>query len=251
MYHMDEATVSKYLNKIESWKPKYLQSYPMTAFLLAKKSLEESRNINLKGVFTSSETLFPHYREVIEAAFGCKVFDHYGLGEPGTWVSGQCNELNHHYSADLSYIETDSNNEIIQTSLMNFSMPFLRYKTGDSAILSHKGCNCGRGFPVIKNIVGRVDDFFETSNGQMSAGMLITHVGHHSPNVDLMQIIHKSRDLFEVNIVVNDSFKKEDEEKIEIELSSRLGTGVNFSINRVSSIPISKNGKFKYFIHHS
>ena len=81
--------------------------------------------------------------------------------------------------------------------------------------------------------------------------MLITHVGHHSPNVDLMQIIHKSRDLFEVNIVVNDSFKKEDEEKIEIELSSRLGTGVNFSINRVSSIPISKNGKFKYFIHHS
>ncbi|MBW1772673.1 MAG: hypothetical protein JRJ82_07260 [Deltaproteobacteria bacterium] len=46
--------------------------------------------------------------------------------------------------------------EIVATSF-NKAYPMIRMATGDLSILTHDGCPCGRTGPMLKKIIGRID----------------------------------------------------------------------------------------------
>ena len=49
--------------------------------------------------------------------------------------------------------------EIVVTHLATRDFPFIRYRTGDVAVLDERRCPCGRGLPLLKDIQGRDDRF--------------------------------------------------------------------------------------------
>ena len=122
--------------------------------------------IPVKAVFTSSEVLPDYRRQLIEQYFG-KIFDHYGQSERVAHIA-MCEHGNHHYAMDYSIIEflpTEYSDlfKIVGTSLYNAAMPLIRYDTNDFARISHRSCPCGRAFPIIDSIEGRLGRLYSHS----------------------------------------------------------------------------------------
>ena len=53
-------------------------------------------------------------------------------------------------------VKTGAAGEIVATNFSN-SYPMIRMATGDLSILEHKSCSCGRTGPMLKKIIGRID----------------------------------------------------------------------------------------------
>lgn len=73
--------MSYFVNKIFEFGPQAIEAYPSAIYVLAKYMDDNNIRHKIKAVFTSSETLYPIQREVIERVFQCKIYDKYGLSE--------------------------------------------------------------------------------------------------------------------------------------------------------------------------
>ena len=54
---------------------------------------------------------------------------------------------------------------MVITGLRNYAMPLIRYQVDDYAELG-EACDCGRGLPVLKRILGRVQDIWVLPTGE-------------------------------------------------------------------------------------
>ena len=57
---------------------------------------------------------------------------------------------------DNKPVKPGGEGEIVVTVLNNFAMPFIRYNLHDMGSFSSKPCSCGRTFPLMTQIKGRV-----------------------------------------------------------------------------------------------
>jgi phenylacetate-CoA ligase len=258
-YHLNGEHMDRYHELLLKWKPKYLQAYPSAAYILASHFLKKETHIRLKCVFTSSEMVLPKYRSTIEEAFGCDVVDHYGHGEPGTWISGQCLEHNHHLSAELSYMEFlrdgevvphGEKGEILDTSLTNYSMPFIRFRIGDIGRLSLDECPCGRGLPIIAEIEGRSDDFIVTAEGESIPPPALTLTYEFILNIRQCQFIQESQNEVTVRIVREPGYNDSDTEEFMKKLKATIGTQTDIHFDFVDRIPLTRGGKFRFIIRN-
>lgn len=108
----------------------------------------------LKLVKGTSEMILDAYQEESKKAFGRSITSEYGAAESGL-IAFECPKGNMHINVENVIIEVDSENEIIVTNLASYSYPVIRYKLGDVVTLSDEKCSCGRGHPILKDIMGR------------------------------------------------------------------------------------------------
>jgi phenylacetate-CoA ligase len=223
-------------------------------------SFAKDHNISLinitKGITTSAETLFAEQREVIETAFGVPIFDQYGAAEMCVFV-GQCREGTYHIHIDYGIIEflrddgtpapAGEEAEIVCTGLINPVMPLIRYRIGDRAVLSDETCKCGSIFPIVENVLGRIDDVIITPDGKQ--------VGRLSPvfkglPVKEVQYIQRDKNSVIVQIVKTEGYTVETEKQSIHELRKRLGNEIAIQLKYVESIPRGEGGKLKSIISH-
>lgn len=167
-FKLNESNIDKIYALIKKFKPKFLHSYPSNCYLLAKLMEKRKYYYNFKGIFCGSEKLYDFQRELIEKFFNCRIISWYGHSEYCI-LAGECECSNYyHIFPEYGYVEFRKVNkrinnndiyEIIATGFNNYAMPFIRYRTGDYAILTNKQCNCGRNYRLIKEIIGRDQDY--------------------------------------------------------------------------------------------
>lgn len=168
-YFISDEVLSRFAYLLGRFNPEIIRGYATSVYMVAKYLLEKGIDyVRPKAVITSAETLFDSNRKVIEEAFGCSVFDHYGSREIGA-LATECEEHSgYHISAENvvfefvregEHVAAGEKSMILVTSLRNFGMPFIRYEIGDVGIPSNEECNCGRGLPLISSIEGRMADF--------------------------------------------------------------------------------------------
>lgn len=134
--------------------------------VIAEKAVETGYDIPMKSVLLSAEYVSEESRRVIENAWGCKIFEHYGMTEMGLGCAVHCGQLKgfHIRECDL-YLEIidpetghvlpdGEEGEIVFTTLTRRGMPFIRYRTGDWSSFMKEPCSCGS---VLKSIT-RVGD---------------------------------------------------------------------------------------------
>ncbi|MFY1645240.1 phenylacetate--CoA ligase family protein, partial [Methanoculleus bourgensis] len=82
-HHMTEETLPAYISEIRRFKPRFIQSYPSTAALLARYMTGHGIDPfpTVQAVLCGSENLYPWQRSLLEEAFGCRVFSWYGNSE--------------------------------------------------------------------------------------------------------------------------------------------------------------------------
>jgi len=249
---LNDENCEKIIHKLLDFKPRIIRGYPSAIYVLAK--FLEKQNITvdlkLKSIITYSETLLPHHKELIERMFNCRTHDVFSMWEAVCLIS-ECSSQSKHQHMELSVMELLDNElqvvgdgesgEIVATSLVNFSMPFIRYRTGDLAKWSGKTCNCGRNHKVVKEIIGRMDDFITTPEGHK--------IGRISPafssiqGIALSQIVQDKKDAVTVKIVKSDGFNDYTIASLNSELRKRLGNSIKIDFQIVTDIEPGKNGK--------
>jgi len=255
-YHLSIHTVEYYLKVLIEKNIKWLHGYPsflsLFEYLVLEKNLIKlARQLNVRWITTGAETLLEQQKNIIYTVFGVKPIEHYGLSEGVANIS-MCPNGKLHVDEDFCYIEflpTEVKNEykIIGTAFFNLVTSFIRYDTGDIAIINdNETCNCGRHGRIITKVQGREEDYLVLSNG-VKVGRL-DHIFKDLVNIKEAQIFQETPGEAIFFIVKSNNRFGDDEKKLRYEIESRIGSEFNYKIEYIDKIPRTKAGKIKFVI---
>jgi len=255
-FHLKPETAPQYVDALRKHHIVWLTGYAVSYSLLAKYILEQSIPVPaLKAVITTSEKLTPSMREVMQKAYGCQIYEEYSTVENALFAS-ECEHGRLHVSPDVSMVEIlrpDGSScepgevgEVVTTCLMRSYQPLIRFRLGDLAAWDPESCPCGRKMPVIKEVVGRIEDVVTGPDGRQ----LVRFHGIFAdqPNIVEGQIIQETRNDFTVKVVPTDAFTSADIANIIQRMRQRLGPDINIQVEKVQEIPRTKSGKFRAVI---
>lgn len=156
---LDDNNMKKYAEKIRKNKASIIYGYAHAINALATflKRQPKQNFPHLKGVVCTAELLTASARKNIEAAFGARVYDQYGCNEAGI-SAFECQYNKMHLISTRVVYETDENGTLFSTDLCNEGFIMMKYNTTDIVEFSDEPCACRRNFPVIKTVVGRLND---------------------------------------------------------------------------------------------
>ena len=133
--------------------------------------VDPRRDTEVKIAFIGAEPHSEKMRQKIEAFYGFKAFNSYGLSEMnGPGVAFECPEQNGMHLWEDNYIleivDPDTlkplpdgeEGEMVLTTLQREGMPIVRYRTKDLTRVIPGACPCGRTHRRIERIKGRTDD---------------------------------------------------------------------------------------------
>lgn len=158
-FSFNDEYLEEVVKKLLRFRPKLIRGYLSAILLLADYIKRNNiRGIQPIAVSSTSETLFPEYRRMIEEVFQAPLFDQYGCGECNS-IAFECKEHHGmHIVMEHCILEADENDNLIVTNLDNRSQPFIRYKTGDSGIIDQAPCACGYATPRLTALHGRANE---------------------------------------------------------------------------------------------
>jgi phenylacetate-CoA ligase len=225
----------------------------------AKKCSILLNDIGIKVAFVTSERLYDHQRELIQEVFGCPVANGYG-GRDAGFIAHECPQGGMHITAEDIIVEivgahgnvlpNGQAGEVVVTHLATRDYPFIRYRTGDIAVIDDKQCTCGRILPLLKEIQGRTTDFIVAKDGTVMHGLALIYVVRDVKGVQNCKVIQESIEKTRVLLVTNDQFQESSMELMRAGIKQRLGEDVEVEIERVNEIPLEASGKFRYVISH-
>jgi phenylacetate-coenzyme A ligase PaaK-like adenylate-forming protein len=121
----------------------------------------------IKSVLLSADYVPTAIVSEIERAWGCAVFNHYGMTEMGLGAAVDCRALAgyHIREADLLFEVVDPETgaplpdgamgEVVFTTLTRRGMPLVRYRTGDLSRFLTEPCPCGAVLKRLEWVRGR------------------------------------------------------------------------------------------------
>src|SRR5439155_1254716 len=229
-YHLSPTTVQAYVDRIRGFRPRAIIAYPSSVSSLAALARDAVPRLQVPLVFTSSETLSPAQRGLIEDAFGARVFDHYGMTE-GAVAIQECERGTYHVIPEYGVTEllpvgddaSGELREVVSTGLINRAMPLLRYRTGDIVRIKQDDgrCACGRHFTAVREILGRQEDIVQAASGAW-VGRLNFVFGGLSGVVEA-QIEQEANHDIVVRVVRGAGYGRKTEEEIRRNLLDRVG----------------------------
>ena len=250
-YHLNERNLPSYVNLLNKFKPEFIDCYPSSIYFIADFISKNNLKVySPTAIVTSAETLYPEQRGVIEAAFGCNVYDQYGAVEMCGFI-GQCKNGHYHIRSDYGVVEilkdgkpakVDECGEVVLTGFINKRMPLVRYQIGDIAIPERKKCDCGLNTPLVKRIQGRADDVVITKSG--------THIGRLSPILKGFPVkealyIQEKIGYLIVQLVKANNYTEETTPLVIAEIQKRVGSDMEIMIEFVENIEKGKGAKAK------
>ncbi len=246
----------KIMKMLREYDPTILYSFPSVFKVLSNSLNGELSSLNTRIIFTHGETLSESCRNTIGSIFGANVSNTYGSTEFNR-LAFECSEHKLHMITDAAIIETikdgksvgpGEKGEIVVTGLYNYTMPLIRYKLGDVGILDDHKCSCGRGWPLIKSIEGRTDDFLTLPSGAIISPRMINTIEDIKGVVEY-KTIQLDRGTFLVRVVSNKEFSYESKIKIgEMIRLGCLGEDVKVDIELVDKLPRERTGKLRAII---
>lgn len=243
---------------LRKWRPQALTGYVMTLKLLALAMQEKKvDDIRPKVIFHTSAILDEYNRRFISDVLKTKIVDIYGSDEGGciAWECPKCH--GYHVNIDFVVLELVKNGEpvsvgeegeVIITNLFSFAMPLIRYQQADIAAYSTEKIICGRGLPLLKNIVGRIDDFIVLPSGRMISPHPFYWAVFTVPGVSEWRIIQEEKDVLKVDLVVNPSFNNDCFSMIENNLRKLVGYEMKIEIFILDTIQRNPDQKFRSVI---
>jgi phenylacetate-CoA ligase len=262
-FSMSPAQMDAYLDRIEALRPKMVFGYASAVARLAQHAEERSRtlsSIGVKVVFTTGETLYPEQRAVIERVLGAPVANGYGSRDAG-FIAHQCPRGALHLCAEHIVVEVvdaagdpvapGGRGEIVTTHLATDDFPFIRYRTGDMAVLATEPCACGRGLPALREVFGRTTDFIRTVGGETMHALALIYEVRDRPGVRAFKFIQAEDLSLRLLLVADAALTAAVQEQIRQGLLARMGARSVINIEVVEDIPPERSGKYRYVVSHA
>ncbi|MFW8590368.1 phenylacetate--CoA ligase family protein [Glaciecola sp. 2405UD65-10] len=258
-FNMNDTDLKAKLVDIQNYQPEMIFAYPSAIYNIANYC--QTHNIrldvpHLKAIFVTSEMLFEDQRNVIERVFSAPVVNEYG-GRDGGFIARECPEGNFHINADDIIVEIvdeagntvseGESGEVVVTHLQSFGFPFIRYKMGDVASISHEKCACGRNLPVIKHLEGRLNDFLIGADNRKVHPNVANYIIRLNANITQYKVVQSANKQVEVFVVAKLKLDEAAKRKIISDFTDRL-EDVGITITQVDNIAPEKSGKRRYII---
>lgn len=253
-----KKAMSEIVDELTEFDPTLISVYPSVAYSIGEYVKEHNLEFpRLKTVVTGSEILDKKTRKGIEDNLNAEVYDAYGLTE--IHVFGyECSEhTGLHASIDTAIMEViDKDNEpvsegergrLILTPLLREAMPLIRYDTHDIVSISGNECNCGRTFPLIDIIEGRVEDTIRLPDGSLVYPQIIIGELGEIKELGNYQVIQPQTDTIEVSIVKGREFSDGTVKKVE-KICRGIFKGTDLKINFTEKIPETPSARRRHII---
>lgn len=258
-YHMSTQNLGHYVRKLNEFKPKIIEGYPLSIYRLAEyiESHNEKLTFQLSGVSTSSENFSAAHRTVIEKAFNCRVFDQYGSAESVVFAS-ECEHGSMHIEPEYGIVEvlTDAGEvqpqgegELIVTTLLNDAMPLVRYRIGDLGEIVRESCPCGRHTKILRQLQGKVGSFIANGDKRVPTAA-IAIAFEYLEGIKNAQIVQNHPDRVCVKLAKRPDFNPGSEQFMVWELRKMLGESLHIDVEYVDDIPPESNGKYKMVVQN-
>ncbi len=262
-YRMTDEDMYRYVKKINKIKPRLILAYTNSIEELARFIREHHLSIYSPPVImTAAGVLYPEVKAKIEEIFHTTVFNRYGSREVSDMTCNCEKDEGLHLIPAIHYLEIVDDEgrqvkpgvpgNIIVTLLTNYTMPLIRYKIGDIGVLSDKACSCGRGFPLLEQVKGRIRSVFRNKQGDFIDGGIFVRLFYFRENIKQFQVIQESLEQITVNIVLKNKKQLKITEKDFLEISESIKkimkSNIIIKYNLVEFINPTSSGKYGYVI---
>jgi phenylacetate-CoA ligase len=257
-YHLNAQYMEDYYRIIRESRCRFLHCHPSSAVIFANYLRQRGLTCPLKGVLAASENLYPHQRRVLEEVFGCRVYSFYGQSEQVS-LAGECERSTcYHVQPEYGITEVlDASGspvvseggigEIVATGFTNRVVPFIRYRTGDYAMVSNRKCECGRSHRLLTRIEGRAHEYLVCSDGRAVSATGLIHGQHYGAlsRINSLQIYQEQPGVIEFRIVRLPGYGPTDEADIRAGIARCVGSALRAEFRYVGSLEAGQRGKHK------
>jgi phenylacetate-CoA ligase len=248
-----EETADRLLQRIDALRPAVLYGSGTPLRQLADMILDTgSTTAFLKSVVWTAETLDERTRQRLERAFSVAVFDFYGLTEMGL-VAWECEaHAGYHVSDDsviLEYVpisDPAGPRRIVITNLALYSMPLIRYDTGDLGTgPATEPCVCGRGLSRLDRVDGRVVDTIRLRSGEVLSPYAFICKLETLEGLQGFQVVQDSYDEITVFIDTRPDVRARVERHVRQIVNEIVGNRIDLSVADMETPHPQPNGKFR------
>jgi len=264
-FRMTPDLMHSYVDLMNRYRPDHLIGYVESIAELATYIERDGLTVHSpKTVATAAGCLQSHMRELIGRVFQAEVFDQYGSRE----VAGIGTECARHEGLhvpvqaalvevlreDGTPAEPGETGRIVVTSLVNYAMPLIRYDIGDLGAWAEAPCSCGRVWPLLRSVTGRISDTFVTADGTLVAGEYFNYVFYLQDWVEKFQVIQESTRQIRARIVrrrdvpVAGDAETAGLEEIVHKVRLALGDDCHVAFEFVDQIEPSASGKYRFTV---
>ena len=174
--HLSAANMPDYMAALRDWMPAYIQAFPSALYPLAKwldQHPQPDITARIRGVLLFSENVYDHQYELFRKVFGCPVLKHYGHSERAVMAASTPEDTRYFVYPQYGFVELidfegrpvtgkGELGQIVATGFDNQVMPFVRYQTGDLAVLSEDIDPARPWRVVFERVEGRLQEFVVT-----------------------------------------------------------------------------------------
>jgi len=264
-YEMNDVVTRQYIDLLNRQPPVLLEGYPSAIYETAL--FAEQHDLPLprpRAITVSGAMVYDHMRNKMEEAFHAPVFNHYGNREIGL-LSAECEQHEGmHVCGETVILEVvDESNtrvpdgeegEVIATHFWNYTMPFVRYRTGDRGVMGTRLCTCGRVYPFLERVIGRTGACFMRRDGtviipEFFIQLLAWEID--SPDIRKFQVVQEDVDRITVRMVPQpgkNGYSEEDRALIRQRMSEGMNGPVDVEFVVVDDIPQTRSGKYHFTI---
>ncbi len=263
-FDLTAGNIRKIINHLRKVKPDYLYVYPSALTIIANYMLQndEPHISSVKGILSASENAYPSQVKLFEQVFNCPVCRQYGLGELSAFAGSCQHSSSYHCYNTYSYVELIDENglpvtepgkrgEIVGTTFDIFTMPLIRYRTGDYAIYEGNRCSlCNHKGLVFSEIEGRSQETIINKAGEsLSLGTFIFGI-HEEFWSKISSIQFVQEKVGELKILASSNSLTEEEISSYVYnlFEKRFRHNFNISVIPARTIQRTGAGKHKYLI---
>jgi phenylacetate-CoA ligase len=254
VYDMKAAALPGYVEAFNRFRPEFVRGYPSSIYIFAQFAAANGLAVHPpRAVLSSSETLSPEMRSVIERALQCPVYDWWGSNERVV-TACQCERRDlYHVNAEGGILELVQQRDatgatiyrMVGTGLLNHAMPLIRYDIGDLGVPAEQPCPCGRGLPVIAGIVGRVDDLIVTGQQKFVPPVRFYTLFETYQKVNQFQVVQTSPNEIAVRLALLNPLDDAELAGLRTKLCRFLGDGVKIDFEFPDRIAPESSGKIR------
>ncbi len=253
--HLDRKTAPLIAEELRRFGATQLRAYPSAAYELATLLEEAGIPVQFPAVITGSEMLYEFQRRRIESVFKARVFDFYSMAERVAYAA-ECEHGRMHVNPEYGVLEivdehdqpTSGEGTIVGTALHNSALPLIRYRMNDTARWCPEPCPCGRTYPVIEKIGGRLADQLYDLDDRAVNCTVIGFAFDGMRNIEKAQVVQSAADRWVIRIVPGVGYTADDGRQVLEKLAAQVSARVVAHVELVDQIPALPNGKYKWVV---
>lgn len=256
-FHISEKYLKHYVEDLIKYQPEYLVGFPSTILEIAKYGTQNGYQFpenTVKAIFPTAESINEGMRNTIESFFKTKMYDQYASSEGAPFIfECQAGKLHLEMQSGLFEVldehdQPTKSGRLIVTSFTTEGTPLIRYDIGDSITLEADNilCACGNHNPLVKEILGRIDDFvYSPENGKINLGN-VSNTLKDTHGIKKFQAVQNELHKIVILVIKDDLDYSEKTEKQFIKnWRERIGDQMELEIHYVNEIASEKSGKFR------